>query len=150
MTKLIQSLIDKLFQRKQLGLYCSRHPIAKRQGTKWKYNDQKFLPLLTTLINNQDCVSEDRLNHASLIDEVRYNNAQLQRYRRNNLFDLEQSLTQTQSKNKWIITEGVFGMDGDIAPLPQLYLLAKSHKSPAIIFTGVKRQIITSVTICFY
>lgn len=85
------------------------------------------LGVLTTLLNKHDYVFEDRLNHASLIDGVRYSKAKRQRYRRNDLSNLEQNIIQTQSKNKWIITEGVFSMDGDIAPLPQLFYLAKSH-----------------------
>jgi 8-amino-7-oxononanoate synthase len=91
------------------------------------------LAVLSTLINNQDYVFEDRLNHASLIDGVRYSHAQVKRYRRDNLLDLETRITQAHSKNKWIVTEGVFGMDGDIAPLPQLFELAKNQNCHLLI-----------------
>lgn len=91
------------------------------------------LAVLTSLINKHDCVFEDRLNHASLIDGVRYSGAQVKRYRRHYLLDLEQKIVQTHSNNKWIVTEGVFSMDGEIAPIPQLFNLAKKHDTQLLI-----------------
>lgn len=91
------------------------------------------LAVLTTLIHKNNCVFEDRLNHASLIDGVRYSKAAVKRYNRNNIVQLEKRILQTNSAVKWIVSEGLFSMDGDIAPLPQLFHLAKIHKCQILI-----------------
>lgn len=90
------------------------------------------LAVFTALFTQEDCVLQDRLNHASLIDGARFSPAKLKRYRHLDLADLERLLSQT-SLQSWICSDGVFSMDGDITPLPQLIDLAKQYQAGLII-----------------
>ncbi|MDP6968793.1 MAG: 8-amino-7-oxononanoate synthase [Gammaproteobacteria bacterium] len=76
--------------------------------------------LLGALLEATDGVFEDRLNHASLIDGGLLSGARLQRYRHNDVADLQQRLQKSQARHKLVATDSVFSMDGDIAPLGQL------------------------------
>ncbi|MFW6323163.1 MAG: aminotransferase class I/II-fold pyridoxal phosphate-dependent enzyme, partial [Guyparkeria sp.] len=71
-----------------------------------------------------DTVLADRLNHASLVDAVQLSGARLSRYRHGDLEDLERRLS-TARGERMILTDGVFSMDGDIAPLADLVALAE-------------------------
>ncbi len=83
------------------------------------------LALLQTLVGRDDTVFEDRLNHASLIDAVRLSGARRQRYRHADPDHLRERLERAPtSRHRLIVTDGVFSMDGDIAPLPALAQLA--------------------------
>ena len=78
------------------------------------------------LTNEQDAVISDELNHASIIDGIRLCKAQRHRYKHLDLKDLEEKLQQTASaRNRMIVTDGVFSMDGDIAPLDKIVQLAE-------------------------
>ncbi len=67
----------------------------------------------------------DKLNHASLIDAVQLSRADSQRYPHGDLAALERQLTASTAKRKLILTDAVFSMDGDLAPLPGLLELAE-------------------------
>lgn len=83
------------------------------------------LALLQTLAGRHDAIFEDRLNHASLIDAVRLSGARRQRYRHADPAHLRERLAKAAaSRHRLIVTDGVFSMDGDIAPLPALAQLA--------------------------
>jgi 8-amino-7-oxononanoate synthase len=69
----------------------------------------------------------DKLNHASLIDGALHCNAALVRFNHNDLNHLRAKLEKSKALNKLIISEGVFSMDGDTAPLIELLSLAKQH-----------------------
>lgn len=71
----------------------------------------------------------DRLCHASIIDGIKHTSATHKRYQHLNIKDLEKRLQTTTTENKIIISEGVFSMNGDIAPLQQLTLTAKKNKA---------------------
>ncbi|OOC11138.1 8-amino-7-oxononanoate synthase [Thioalkalivibrio halophilus] len=84
------------------------------------------LALVQTLVGRHDTVFEDRWNHASLIDAVRLSGARSQRYRHADPEHLRQRLERAPANgHRLIVTDGVFSMDGDIAPLPQLAALAR-------------------------
>ncbi|WP_018864612.1 8-amino-7-oxononanoate synthase [Thioalkalivibrio sp. ARh3] len=84
------------------------------------------LALVQTLAGRHDTVFEDRWNHASLIDAVRLAGARSQRYRHADPGHLRERLEQApDSGHRLIVTDGVFSMDGDIAPLPELAALAR-------------------------
>jgi glycine C-acetyltransferase len=71
------------------------------------------------LLTEEDAVISDSLNHASIIDGIRLCKAKRQRYKHLDLHDLEEQLKQSMDKRmRLIVTDGVFSMDGDIAPLP--------------------------------
>jgi 8-amino-7-oxononanoate synthase len=74
----------------------------------------------------EECtIFSDALNHASLIDGARLSRAQVKVYPHVDLAVLEAQLAASTSRNKLIVTDGVFSMDGDIAPLPELLALAE-------------------------
>src|SRR5947208_10236533 len=86
--------------------------------------------LFETLLGEQDAIISDALNHASIIDGVRLCKAQRFRYEHADMKDLEEKLKAAQSARlRMIATDGVFSMDGDIAPLPQICDLAEKYKS---------------------
>ena len=81
---------------------------------------------LATLISADDTVFCDRLNHASLVDGCRMSGARLRVYRHDQLDILERELKKSRADYpKWIVTDGVFSMDGVVAPLPELCDLAE-------------------------
>lgn len=73
------------------------------------------------LVKPTDFLWQDRLNHASLLDGGKVCGASMWRYPHGNVRSLEERLSQAPSeKGHWIVTEGIFSMEGDIAPLPAL------------------------------
>lgn len=81
---------------------------------------------LATLISADDTVFCDRLNHASLVDGCRISGARLRVYRHDQLDILERELKKARADTqRWIVTDGVFSMDGVVAPLPELCDLAE-------------------------
>ncbi len=80
------------------------------------------------LFNEQDAIISDSLNHASIIDGVRLCKAQRYRYEHNNMADLEEKLKETASlRNRIIVTDGSFSMDGTIAQLDKICDLADQY-----------------------
>ena len=86
------------------------------------------LGVITALVGHGDSVFEDRLNHASLLDGGLSSDAQFKRYRHQDVAQLTQLLHQAKG-NKLIVTDGVFSMDGDFAPLIELAQTAKENNS---------------------
>lgn len=83
------------------------------------------LGIVPALVGRGDAVFADKLNHASLIDAVQLSRADNQRYPHADLQALERLLTKSTAKRKLILTDAVFSMDGDLAPLPGLLELAE-------------------------
>ncbi len=83
------------------------------------------LGIVPALVGRGDAVFADKLNHASLIDAVQLSRADSQRYPHGDLTALERLLTRSTAKRKLILTDAVFSMDGDLAPLPELLELAE-------------------------
>ena len=83
--------------------------------------------VINALVGRHDLVLEDQLNHASLLDGGHLSRADYKRYKHNNLQQLEYLLGNSTASHKLIVTDGVFSMDGDLAPLPQLSELAAQH-----------------------
>lgn len=86
------------------------------------------LAVTPTLAGRGDAVFADKLNHASLIDAMQLakaNGAEVQRYPHNDLVALERLLAASNARSKLIVTDAVFSMDGDLAPLPGLLALAE-------------------------
>ena len=83
----------------------------------------------------EDAIISDELNHASIIDGIRLCKARRLRYKHMNMEILEQMLQDSQDcRLRVIVTDGIFSMDGDIAPLDKIHELAKRYN--AFIFVG--------------
>jgi len=90
--------------------------------------------LFETILNNEDAVISDELNHASIIDGVRLCKAQRHRYKNNDMASLEEALKQTQDCNtRLIVTDGVFSMDGTIANLKGITDLAEQYDAMVVV-----------------
>ena len=90
--------------------------------------------VIPTITDGDDAIITDELNHASIIDAVRLSKAQRKIYKHNDMNSLEDALKETQSaKKRLIITDGVFSMDGDIAPLPDIVALAKQYDAATMV-----------------
>jgi 8-amino-7-oxononanoate synthase len=86
------------------------------------------LGVLQAVLGRHDTVLEDRLNHASLLDASRLAGCRVLRYRHADGEDAGARLAGTRSGHaRLIVTDGVFSMDGDVAPLPALARVAKAH-----------------------
>jgi len=86
--------------------------------------------LFETLLGEEDVIISDQLNHASIIDGVRLAKAQRARYEHMDMGSLEQQLVEHKgARIRLVATDGVFSMDGDIAPLKEICDLADAHKA---------------------
>lgn len=89
---------------------------------------------IAALCGRGDLILGDRLNHASLVDGCRLSQAQLRLYRHDDLTTLERELKKDGSnRRRWIITDSVFSMDGDMAPLPELCDIAQQFGAELIV-----------------
>lgn len=84
---------------------------------------------IAALVGQGDAVFEDRLNHASLLDAGLLSGARFQRFLHNDVSNLQMRLDKTEAARKLIVVDGVFSMDGDCAPLPELAALAQQNKA---------------------
>lgn len=94
------------------------------------------LAIVPTLAGRGAAIFADKLNHASLIDAVQLAKAQgadSQRYPHNDMAALERLLAASPATTKLIVTDAVFSMDGDLAPLPQLLALANRYDAWLVI-----------------
>lgn len=86
------------------------------------------LATIPAIVGEPDCIFSDELNHASIIDGSRLSRAKIVRYEHCNPHALEQKLKEeSAARRKLIITDGVFSMDGDIAPLPDIAAVAEKY-----------------------
>jgi len=85
--------------------------------------------IFEAILTPEDAVFSDELNHASIIDGIRLCKAKKQRYKHRDLKDLEEQLKASDARLKLIATDGVFSMDGNIAPLARIVELAKKYNA---------------------
>ena len=85
------------------------------------------LAIAPTLVERNDAIFADKLNHASLIDAAQLARAEHIRYPHGDLDHLARRLAQSSARRKLILTDAVFSMDGDLAPLPELFELAERY-----------------------
>jgi len=86
-------------------------------GSCWNANEGLF----QTIAQEQDAIVSDELNHASIIDGVRLAKARKERYKNRDVADLRRALEATRdARNKVVMTDGVFSMEGSLAPLPEM------------------------------
>jgi glycine C-acetyltransferase len=122
---------------RELEAACARlvgTPTSLSFVSAWNANEA----LPATLLGEHDIVISDQLNHASIIDAVRLAKAitkcQSAVYRHADLADLDAKLAAAQDRRvKMVITDGVFSMEGAIAPLPDLLQLCRQHEAVLVV-----------------
>ena len=122
--------IHKELEQKIANFYGTEDTIL--YAAAFDANGGVFEPLLS----EEDCIISDSLNHASIIDGVRLCKAARYRYENNNMEDLEQQLikaTQAGRRFKLIVTDGVFSMDGLVAPLDKICDLADKYDAMVMV-----------------
>lgn len=118
--KELESRIAKLFNTEDTILYAAC----------FDANGGVFEPLLTS----EDAIISDALNHASIIDGVRLCKAQRYRYENSDMEDLENQLQLAQEQRfRLIVTDGVFSMDGNVAPVNKIVELANKYNAMVMV-----------------
>ncbi len=88
---------------------------------------QVNLGVISALAGKDDVIIIDKMDHASIIDGCRLSFSEVKKFRHNDMNDLERLLREYESKDKLIVIDGVFSMEGDIARLPEIITLAKQY-----------------------
>ena len=91
------------------------------------------LGVVSALTDRHDVVIEDKLNHASLIDAAQLSRASLERYAHADMSSLESVLSKQSKSNRLVASDGVFSMDGDIAPVKSMSVLCDRHNALLLI-----------------
>ena len=113
-TKQLEKAISEYFHTEDTILYAAC----------FDANGGVFEPLLT----DEDAIISDALNHASIIDGVRLCKAKRYRYANADMEDLERCLQEAQAQRfRIIVTDGVFSMDGNVAPVDKICELAETY-----------------------
>jgi 8-amino-7-oxononanoate synthase len=107
---------------RQLAAFVGK-PAALLFSTGYMAN----LGVVQALAGKGDTVFADKLNHSSLNDAMLLSRADVQRYRHGDMAQLNALLAKTQSGRKLVITDAVFSMDGDMAPLPEMLALCEKY-----------------------
>ncbi|TVR72263.1 MAG: glycine C-acetyltransferase [Marinilabiliales bacterium] len=114
--------LHKTLEEKIAGFFGTEDTIL--YAACFDANGGVFEPLLT----HEDAIISDSLNHASIIDGVRLCKAQRYRYNNADMADLEEKLKEAQSQRfRIIVTDGVFSMDGNVAPMDRIVELAEKY-----------------------
>ncbi|WP_110112756.1 glycine C-acetyltransferase [Bacillus sp. CGMCC 1.16541] len=115
----------------------SMHDQLEKKLAKFKHTEAALVfqsgfttnqGVLSSILTEKDVVISDALNHASIIDGIRLTKAARKVYKHVDMNDLEKALQETkQYRKRVIVTDGVFSMDGNIAPLPTIVELAEKY-----------------------
>ena len=121
----------------------AEHKQLEAEITEWLGTDDTILfpscfdangGVFETLLGAEDAVISDELNHASIIDGVRLSKAQRFRYTNRDMADLDAQLTAAAgARRRLIVTDGVFSMDGYLAPLDDLVEVAERHDAMVMV-----------------
>ena len=90
------------------------------------------LGAISSIAKKGDLILSDELNHASIIESCKLSDAKVSIYKHNNMQDLQKKLKQ-KGKNKFVITEGIFSMDGDFSSLKQITEISEKAKAITIV-----------------
>ncbi|CAL4322280.1 8-amino-7-oxononanoate synthase [Buchnera aphidicola (Neophyllaphis podocarpi)] len=113
--------------------YSRSHKLLENELSKWLGYESAVLfssgfsanqSVITTLFNKNDQILADKLSHASIIEAAYKSKAKFNRFLHNNLYNLRKIYNKKYNKTL-IVTEGIFSMDGDSAPLTDIYKLSK-------------------------
>jgi glycine C-acetyltransferase len=110
----LEQRISEFFKTEETILY----------GSCWNANEGLF----QTITTENDAIVSDELNHASIIDGVRLAKSRKERYKNRDMADLRRALDATRdARNRVIMTDGVFSMEGSLAPLPEMAKIAREY-----------------------
>ncbi len=99
-------------------------------GSCWNANGGLF----PTVMEDDDAIFSDELNHASIIDGIRLAKGKKLRYKNRDVAELESLLEENSgARRKMIVTDGVFSMEGSLAPLPEMVKLARKHDAILVV-----------------
>jgi 8-amino-7-oxononanoate synthase len=101
--------------------------IRKEAALIFSTGFQVNLGVISALVSKDDVVIIDKMDHASIIDGCRLAFGEVKKFKHNDMADLERLLTEYEDKDKLIVVDGVFSMEGDIANLPEIVSLAKKY-----------------------
>lgn len=101
--------------------------IRKEAALIFSTGFQVNLGVISALVGKDDVVIIDKMDHASIIDGCRLSFGEVKKFKHNDMSDLERLLTEYEDKDKLIVVDGVFSMEGDIANLPEIVALAKKY-----------------------
>jgi len=94
---------------------------------------QVNLGVISALVGKDDLAIIDKMDHASIIDGCRLSFGEIKKFRHNDMAYLERILKEYESKDKFIIVDGVFSMEGDIAHLPEIVSLANKYAARVMV-----------------
>eukprot|EP00756_Hemistasia_phaeocysticola_P014215 Hpha_TRINITY_DN15329_c0_g1::TRINITY_DN15329_c0_g1_i1::g.89421::m.89421/K00639/kbl, GCAT; glycine C-acetyltransferase len=140
-----KAIDERGFGMSSVRFICGTQDLHKRlenELTEWLETEDTIVypscfdanaGVFEAVLTAEDAVISDALNHASIIDGIRLCKAERHRYKHLDMAELEEALIKTQDKRmRLIVTDGVFSMDGDVAPLDKIRALADKYN--AIIF----------------
>ncbi|MCK9204383.1 MAG: pyridoxal phosphate-dependent aminotransferase family protein [Bacteroidales bacterium] len=108
--------------------------VGKQAALVYSTGFQVNLGVIPTVTSRNDYILIDELDHASIIEATRLSFAKVLKFRHNDMQSLERQLKRCeQSKVKLIVVDGIFSMDGDIANLPEIVLLAEKYEATVMI-----------------
>ena len=119
------------FSFKILETKLAKHK-SQEQGLVFPTGYMANLGSITSVIQKGDLILSDERNHASIIEGCRLSGAKISVYKHNDIEDLNQKL-RSKEKRKFIITEGIFSMDGDFANLKQIVEIAQKNNAITIL-----------------
>jgi 8-amino-7-oxononanoate synthase len=94
---------------------------------------QVNLGVISALVGKDDVVIIDKMDHASIIDGCRLSFGDVRKFKHNDMNDLERVLKEYETKDKLVVVDGVFSMEGDIANLPEIVALAKKYDARVMV-----------------
>lgn len=103
------------------------HFFRKEGGLVFSTGYQTNLGVLAALVGRGEIAVSDRQNHASIVDGLRLSYGDVRKYKHNDMEDLEKVLESEAERNKLVVVDGVFSMEGDIAHLDRIVSLKSRH-----------------------
>ena len=122
--------------------YLPPHRLLERALRRWERTPSALvfssgfaanLAVASALAGGDDVIFSDALNHASLIDGCRLSRARLQIYRHGDVDHLQELVVRSKARRRYVVTDTLFSMDGDFAPLSELIDLARRHECHLIV-----------------
>jgi len=101
--------------------------VRKEAAAVFATGFQTNLGVISSLVGKNDVAIIDKLDHASIIDGCRLAQGEVRRFRHNDMEDLERVLREYPDRGKLVVVDGVYGMEGDIANLPEIARLCRAY-----------------------